>query len=474
MGVIFYPLSVPGLSHEHGESMSRLLAQLRAKSRRNRLRREFYDYKQVFRDLGISLPPSMIDVESVLGWPAKAVDARTRRNVLDEWQLPDGLTVDDIGLSEVYGSNQLETEIPAALTSTLVHAVSFGFVHAGDVASGEPESILTIKSAEEATGTWDARRRCLSEALMITARDIRGMVTDLAMFVPNLVILAHLEGSKWSLRQVQHDMGVPVEPIPFKPLLDRPFGSSCISRPIMGLTDSGVRTLLRTEVGAEFYNAPQRYVLGADESAFKNPDGTDAPLWKVRLGAMLTLDRNENDELPQVGQFPQQSMTPNMEQFRMISQAFAAEASLPLRALGVVGENPESAESQQMAERELELEIRNWQKTSLTPRLHRLMTYALRIKDDSLAAREVYRQMRPHWKRPDTISLGMATDAVMKLDSISPGFGNSDVGLEMAGLEPDQIARYRAEQRRSQGTANLAAILDRRAQVTSGDAAAAS
>jgi len=453
----FSPL-VQGLSADHQAAVTRMVQQIQSKQGRNRLRRSFYDYKQTLARIGFSIPPSMRDMHSVLGWPAKAVDSMVRRTVLDSWTVPDGLTTEDIGIAQVYADNRLDSELPAALTSTLMHAVSFVFSTAGDVASGEPESMVTVRSAEWATGTWDARRRCLSEALSITAVDTLGAPTDMALYLPGLVVLMRRTGSSWDLRQVRHDLGVPVEPVPYRPLLDRPFGSSRISRPVMDLTNAAMRTFARTEVGAEFFNAPQRYALGADEAAFKDESGATLPGWSVVLGRMLTLTRDEDGNLPTVGQFPQQSMVPNIDHFRMISQAFAAETSLPLRALGVMGDNPESAESQQMAERELELEIRNWQKSALTPALHRAMTNSLRILDDSPAARGVYRQMRPHWKRPDTIALGAAVDAVQKIDAVSPGFGASAVGLEMAGLEPEQIERWRTEQVRLRSSQNIAAL----------------
>lgn len=467
----FSPI-IPGLSVEHQAAVTRLVQQIQSKHARNRLRRRYYDYKQTLTQIGFSIPPSMRGMHSVLGWPAKAVDSMVRRTVLDTWTVPDGLSMDDIGVSKIVTENRLESELPAGLTSVLMHAVAFVFSTVGDVASGEPEAMMSIRSAEWATGTWDPTRRCLSEALSISAVDALGAPTSMALYLPNLVVVMRRDERSWDLRQVPHSLGVPVEPLAYRPLLDRPFGSSRISRPVMDLTDAAMRTFGRTEVGAEFFNAPQRYALGAHEDAFTDDAGNRLPAWSVVLGRMLTLTRDEDGNLPEVGTFPQQSMQPNIEHFRMVSQAFAAEVSLPLRSLGIMGENPESAESQQMAERELELEIRNWQKSALTPALHRAMVNSLRMLDDSPAARDVYRRMRPHWKRPDTIALGAAVDAVQKIDAVSPGFGASSVGLEMAGLEPDQIERWQGEQRRAQARASMLALAGAPAEetISGGDA----
>ena len=447
---------VPGLGSDHQATLSRLTAKISARRARNQLRRRYYDYEQGLKDLQISLPPNM-KVTTVLGWPAKAVDAMVRRTVLDTWTLPDGTSSADIGMDAIVEDNRLDSELPSALASSLLHGVSFGFATGGG--DGESEALLSFRSAEWATGTWDPRRRCLSEALSIVATDLMGTPTQMALYLPDLVIDLHRDGDRWELLQSEHGLGVPVEPIPYRVALDRPFGSSRISRPVMEMTDAAVRTFVRTEVAAEFYNAPQRYVLGAGEKAFKNRDtGQQLTGWQVILGNLLTLDRDADGNLPTIGEFTQQSMEPNAAHFRMIAQAFAAETSLPLRSLGVVGDNPESADAIAEANKELELEIRHWQKSSLTPALRRLMTSALRILDDTPAARDVYRRMSPHWQRPDTVSLAAATDAVVKLDTVAPGFGQSEVGLEMAGLEPDQVARFRVEQARLRGQATITAL----------------
>ncbi len=442
---------VPQLSTEHRAALDRLLGKLRAKSTRNQLRRRYYDYKQTMRSLGLSMPPN-IKIDAVLGWPAKAVDAMVRRTVLDSWQTRDPSALADLGVDEILTENRFDTELPAGLTSALLHGVAFGFVTAGDPSDGEPEALITIRSAEWATGTWDSRRRRLSEALSVLSVDSEGDPDAINLYLPNLVIVLRRERWRWDVQQYVHKLGMPVEPLPYRPLLDRPMGSSRISRPVMSLTDAAVRTLARTELSAEFYNAPQRYVLGATEEAFKK-NGVNQPGWAILQGHMLTLERDEDGNLPTVSQFPQQSMEPNVSHFRMIAQAYASETSLPLRSLGVVGDNPESADAIAEANKELELELRHWQKSSLTPGLSRLMGHALHIRNG-----EPVPVVLPHWQRPDTVSLAAATDAVVKLDSVVDGFGASRVGLEMAGLEDAQIAQLEAEQARARGRETLAAL----------------
>ena len=449
---------IPGLGSDLQDTLDYLVKKLIRKQPRNLLRRRYYDYKQTASMIGLNLTSDLARLGTVLGWPAKAVNSMVRRTILDKWITPEGLDADTIGLTHIIESNQLETEVPASLTACLMHSCSFGFVSTGGI--GEPDALISFASAENATAEWDARIRGPIASLTVTSWDSHGVPNEMALYVPGQVVVLKRDGRSWDVEVCEYDesLGLPVYPIPYQPLLGKPFGSSRISRPVMALTDSAVRTLTRTEIGAEFYNLPQRYVLGARPDAFKD-NGQDIPGWLANLKSIWLLSRDKDSELPQVGQFSQASMEPNIAQFRMIAQTFAAETSLPLRSLGVVGDNPESADAITEANRELELEIKHWQTASLTPALRRMMGRALATVDSSRTPDEWARAVYPHWKRPDTVSLAAAADAVTKIDSVAPGFGASTVGLEMVGLEPDQIRRVQAEMRQTQGASAVDSLI---------------
>ena len=449
---------VPGLSPADQDLVNYLVQQIQWKSTRNSLRHRYYDYHNALRDLGIAIPPQLKSVETVVGWPAKAVDSIARRVVLDDFTFTDGTSTADMGLDVMLEANRWQTMVPQTHTSALIHSCAFGFVTAGDVTAGEPPVLITAKSAEWATGTWDQRTRRLSNALSVVSVDEKtGAPTEMVLYVPNRAVIMRRDGQTWDIRQSIHDLGVPAEVLPYRAALDRPFGSSRISRPVMALTDSGVRTLLRTEVSAEFYNAPQRYALGAEEGAFTDADGNTLTGWQVMLGRLLTLTRDEEGEMPQVGQFPQQSMEPNIAHFRMLAQAFASETSLPLRALGVVGDNPESADAISQAEKELDLEIQHWESASLGPAWSRLARLGLRMIDDSPAARATYATLRPIWHDQETSSRAAKADAFTKNAAVIPDLASTTVGLEMSGMTRDQIERYQSERRR----AAAGTVLDR-------------
>ena len=127
--------------------------------------------------------------------------------------------------------------------------------------------------------------RDLGIAIPPNLRDLDTQPTTLLLLTPVSAadIRYDAAGNRWQVTVSQHNLGrVPLEPVTYKRRTLRPFGSSRISRAVMSLTESAMRTVARAEVGAEFFSAPQRYLLGADEDAFQRPDGS-----KVSLGVVV-------------------------------------------------------------------------------------------------------------------------------------------------------------------------------------------
>jgi hypothetical protein len=464
-----------GLADDDKRVLLELIQQLNEKRTRNELRQRYYDGKNALKDLGISIPPQLRSVEVVVGWPAKAVDSMSRRTMLQGFTTTGGDELKAV-VETIWDTNRMVSETPAAHTSALIQSCSFGFVHVGDESAGEPPVIVTYRNATDATGTWDRRRRALSNALSIVEIDRQTyQPTIMNLYMPGRVItLQRVQTGIFHVTNVAvHGMGVPVELLPYRADLDRPFGRSRISRAVMYNTDASVRTMLRTEVGAEFYNAPQRYALGADEEAFEDKNGNPIPAWTVMLGRLLTLSRDEDGQLPQVGQFAQQTMQPNLDQMRSIAQVFASETNLPVGALGIVQDNPSSAEAMQMAWADLGIDIEFWERTSLGPAHQRLMTRAVAMATDSGAALAEARTLRAKWGKWYEPSEVMAAQAALARVQAIPRLAETTIELERMGYDLDEIASIKAELSRSASRSNLQALLAAGAQDTARAAAAA-
>ena len=444
-----------------------LVRRLNEKWMRNQLRRRYYEGRNALKDLGIAIPPPLKSVEVVVGWPAKAVDSMIDRTTLQRFVSTSGSSTMDALLSELWESNRLAVEIPAAHTSALIHSCAFVFVGRGVVAEGDPEVVISTKSAEDASAIWDSRRRCVKAALSVDDREATtGNATLLHLYFPmmdgrpaRVMRLSRNHWGAWEAVEVSTFSGrVPVEILPYRPSLTRPFGHSRITRGVMYQTDAAMRTMLRTEVGAEFFNAPQRYALGAHEDAFNDPNGNPVPAWTVMLGRLLTLTRDEEGDLPTVGQFTQQSMQPNVEQLRSIAQMFASEVSLDVGSLGIVQDNPSSAEAIRARNEELGVKIENWRTSVLSPTWKRILGLGASMVDGSAALASEVSSIAAQWgswSAPSEVSQAQASLA--RVQAV-PRLAETDVELERMGFGADEIKRIRADWTRSDGKGVLTAL----------------
>ena len=450
-------LVIPGLSPADQDVLTGLLNRLSRSTARNVLRRSYYDHKNVLKDFNISIPPSMKSVETIVGWPAKAVDVLARRVRLQSFYLPGG-DLSGVGFEELIEQNRLLAEADQAATSALVMSPAFVSVTAGDVAAGEPAAIVTCRSALYATGEWDRRLRGLRSAMSIVSVDVRtGQPDHLVLYVPNRAIICRREGQRWDLRQSVHDLGVPVEPLVFRPELDRPFGRSRITRGVMSITDRAVRTVLRSEVSAEFFSAPQRYALGASEDAFTDANGNTTPGWVTIIGRLLTIGRDEDGNVPTVGQFAQQSMEPHLAQLRQEAAEFAAETDLMPDTLGVIQDNPSSAEAIDQRKEELRLTAESCI-GAFSPAWNRTARSVLKMLDGSPSAVAECAKVRSRWRNPATPSQASAADATIKLISAGVLTPDSEVTYDGLSMSEDQREVLRIEQARARGRTGIAAL----------------
>src|SRR5690625_4620119 len=435
-----------------------LLDRWASKVRRNQLRMTYYDGKNRLRDLGISIPPQLKAVETVVGWPAKAVDALAHRVVFDGFVLP-GDQEDPYGLSAAFQENEMQMALPQAITSALIHAVAFISVTHGDTEAGQPEVLVQARSGMYGTGIWDRSTRSLRAALSVSDVDANGVPTEMVMHLPDRVgHIVRSAAGRWSAAWRRNPVGrVLVEPLVYRPDLDRPFGRSRISRPVMSITDEAVRTVLRTEVSAEFYTAPQRYALGLEEDAF----GDEGPGWLSILGRMFTVGRDENGDLPTVGQFPQQSMQPHNEHLRMIAARFAGESSLPLGSLGIVQDNPDSAEAIYAAKEDLVIEASD-AGTAFGTRLVRVGQNIVMLRDGLTQAPEELRWLQANWQNPATPSVVSAADAVVKQVAAVPWLAESPLILKKMGYNQAEVVQLLADKRRAERAIQMRELISGR------------
>jgi hypothetical protein len=448
------------LDHSDASLFQELLNTWAAKRPRNVLRSVYYEGKNALKDFGISIPPQMRMVDTALGWVAKGVRGLTDRSVFEDFVSAAGAD-DPFDLAGIMADNNFLVEFPQAQVSSAIHACSFLTVSNGDVTAGEPEVLVLARAADDSAALWDRRRRAVRGFLSVIDVDESDTPTSLVMYTPEKVITLRKSGSKWSASVQRNPLGeVSVAPLVYKPELKRPFGHSRVTRSAMSITDSALRTILRSEVSAEFYSAPEYWLFGAESSAFEGKDK-----WSAVMGRIKAISKDEDGDLPQVQRFAGSTPQPHTDQLRMWATLFAGDQGLSVSSLGVVQDNPSSAEAIYAAKEDLITDARqanvSWGHGAV-----KAMQLAVRLRDGVDVLPDELRRLHAMFTDPAMVSPTAAADAFSKRAAAIPGFAESEVGLESAGLTREQIIRFQADQKRAQAGDRLTQLVAAARQVS--------
>lgn len=327
---------------------ARLRKQLSQVAPKNLRNEKYYEGSQKVRHLDIAVPPTLADLQVVCGWAGTAIDVIEERLYWDNWTS----TGDLMGLDEIYNQNNLRIESSKISVDSLLAGVAFTTVGKGDPAEHEPDILVTGESPSDCTILWDYRARRGIAALSRTVNAF-GIVTMETLYLLNETItLERIDQRMVVTDRDEHGFNrIPVSPIVNRSRASRIEGRSELTRAVRYYTDGTVRTLLGMEINREFYTAPQRWMMGADMSAFTDKEGNQVSAWEAVMGHMLAMprqfdeDSQEWSDLPKVGQFTAAPPTPYIEQVRAYSMLFAAEVGIPASYLGYATDNPASADA---------------------------------------------------------------------------------------------------------------------------------
>lgn len=454
-------LSLPtlSLSRDEADLIEYHIDRLLRFRRRNLIKEAYFEGRQRVKNLGVTLPPSLKDVDTVVGWPATAVDVLEERLDWLGWTSDSG---DTLGLDLVYTDNGLDVDSSLGHTDALIAGT--GFVVVGSGFDGEPSPLVTVESPNKVTGEWDGRIRRLSSALSVDEEGDFGEPVAVTLYLPNVNVRARkVSRGYWTeVDRDEHNLGrVLVAMMPNRVRASRIEGRSEITPALRAYTDAAVRTLLGMDVHREFYQAPQRYLLGAEEHMFKRADGSVATGWETVMGRMLAVPRDEDGELPQIGQFNPSSPTPYLEQVRGLAQMVSAEAAIPANYLGFSTDNPPSADA--IRAMEARLIKRAERRQAIFGRAWREVgALALLVRDGEIPAE--FSRIGVKWRDAATPTRSAAADEVTKYVGAGVLPADSQVTYDRMGLSPQEQRILASEKRRAQANARLDQIAQAAAQ----------
>lgn len=439
-------LRIANVSDDERAVIQELLARWNDRLSRNVRRSLYYDTEQAFKDLGIALPPQLRRAKFVLGWATQAVRKPALRSQFDGLRLPG--SDDPFELGEVLARNNFSLEFGQSIVSAYTHGVSLVTVAKG--APGEVPVQIQSHSAESSSALWDRRMRRVAAAMTIAEIGKDEKPVEFIVYLPHVVLsCVYVPGTGWVAERFANPSGrAQAVAVTNDPQTRRPFGRSRLTNAVMGLNDMAVRAYVRMEGNAEFYSSPQLALMGVEEEAFEGV--SESQKFKLAQDRFLALSKDQDGDKPVLQQLQQATMTPHSDMLRTVAAAFSGETGIPPSSLGIVHDQPASAEAIRAAEHDMLIDATYQNKMVLTPAVRDIATLALMVRDDLTEQPEEAWRLSARFADPEFRSMSAQADGVQKLATDMDKIVQYPVLLESV-FDDAQVERILEDQRAANG-----------------------
>jgi hypothetical protein len=159
-----------------------------------------------------------------------------------------------------------------------------------------------------------------------------------------------------------------------------------------------------------------------------------------------------------VKQFDAQSPAPHLAHLNALAKLMARETDLPDADFAMTDLATPTREGSYIAGREnLNSEAEGTMDDWSVP-IRRTVNRALAIQNDLTEIPEAWGSIETKWRSPIYLSKAAAADAGAKQLGAIPWLAETEVGLELLGLDEQQIRRAMSDRRRAAGRAVVAAL----------------
>ena len=413
---------------------------------RNEKLRNYYEGDVDPPSIGVDTIPETVNVSMRCDWPRKAVTSVSERARLDCFTFS-GNGTDDT-LARIVRDNDLVGAYNRHVSSELMQGCMFATVNrAGSSAA------VRFHTAETAAGIWDVGSGRLGSGFVIAdARrtqwsPLAPVPVQVNMHVPGAVIvLTQHESAMWTAERFETPLDRPLmESFAFRPTGIKPFGQSRITKTVMDISDEVVRTLQNMAVSSALYASPQKYLLGLTDEQY---DKLSKNKWATAIGSLLLSTTDEEGRAPTYGQLPAVSPQPYIEIIRAHAALFSGATGVPLNSLGIVQDNPSSAEAIAAAREDICIAAQDLiESNSVSLRNVALMVMAVAENKTIDQLSDLQKTVMAHFKDPSMPSIVSQADAMVKIAAADPDFAGTSVFYEQLGF--DESARDRIKKDKS-------------------------
>ena len=452
-----------GLTASEVEELDALLHVYRKTRSRNDAIEAYYEGDVMAKDIGIDiLPPEArerVHVDLSCDWARKAVKALANHVRFDGFVF-DGGDVDE-GLDRALRRGNFDAEFSRTRVGTLKKGVSFACVN-----NFGTSAAVTFHSADNGAALVNEATGRIRSGFVIADcgrtewAPRRSVVRQVNLHMPGSRVAIVRDGpSTWHAERVETPPdAMMMVPFVYEPTDKKPLGGTRITKDVRSVIDDVLSVRLAIAVSRAFYAIPMRAVLGLTESMYNALK--DKPQWNMYINPFLLATMDKAGHAPTLAQLPSNQPDALIRLIETDAKLFAAATGVPLQSLGIVQDNPSSAEAIVEARRDLIEDAQSFEDEHLIPALRQIALLVMMVESNKASVDnldEIQRTVMPHFRNPAMPSIAATTDAAMKIASVNPAFASTDVFFEMVGFDQATISRVNSQMRMNQARANVAA-----------------
>ena len=442
-----------GLSDAQRETVAQLVGVYNHVSPRNAELDRYYEGTIYVPELGLTVNRSdFVHARSAIAcyWPEKVVDALADRIRLRA--INDG--TESNAADAIADANNIVGQYDGFLLSKLKHGVMFATVGAQD---GNRPPLVRFHTAKTAVAipTDDMRLGAIGAGFAIAKWGMPDEFGHLSpvqvnLYERDMTTVMVYDGGAWKVDYSTRSAG---EPMMFafvhRQTGEKPFGKSRITRFVQGLTQSAVRVLWDAEVSAALYAMPKDAILGLSDDQY---DAIMSNKQRAYMDSLLAATTNDDGGIPVLMRLTANSPEVYRTQLNMLGAQLSGATGTPLNSLGIVQDNPSSAEAIQMSREDICLIAENdiqADRESMRAMMRCAMAVAANTDVDGLTDAE--RDIRVAYAEPMLNSRAAMADFAVKMASVRDGFGMTRTCARLMGMDEDTIDALEAEERTNRG-----------------------
>lgn len=425
---------------------------------RNHVLVDYYESRVEPEEIGIDSVPESVRVPARCDWARKAVTSVSERVRLDGFTFPGEF--EDPTMSALERGGAVSDAFNRHVSSELTHGCMFATVNRGP--AGAP--FVRMHTAETACAIWDEAEQRVGAGLAVAdvARTAWSPSTPVPvqanLHLPDAVVVLRRTGpSEWEAETLPHPMGRPLmEALCYRPTGTKPFGESRITPAVRYLVDEVLRTLRNMAVSSALYAAPSKYALGLTEEQY-DAMAQNKPSFAVT--SMFLATKDDDGNTVQYGQLPANAPTPFVDALMTYGKIFSGVTGVPLNSLGIVQDNPSSAEAISAQREDICVAAEDCIETNrVGMRNVALMAMAIGSNVGLDGLSDEQRSVIPNFRDPMRPNLAATADAMTKIAGVLPDFAKTTTFLSAMGFSQAVIEKIRTELRDSENRAALSAL----------------